>query len=144
MQVTEDVLVGIPTLEELLRFGGSIATMQLTQTHGTLTQAGVTHTLELCEALWLHSGDPKMPHAELTSGKCSNGFVDVLRALRYTNVCDILAYHMVHALEDKIDEIENGENANTMMYRPLGWVIGSDHAGRGVFPRCRPLVRGEA
>lgn len=129
MQATEDVLVGIPTLEELLRFGGSIATNQLAQTHGTLTQAGVTHILELCEALWLHSGDPKAPHAELTSGKCSNGFVDVLRALRYTNVCDILAYHMTHALEAKIDQIENDENADTMVYRALGWVIGSDHAG---------------
>jgi hypothetical protein len=129
MQPSEDILVAIPDLKELLRFTGSIAANQLAQTDGTLTRAGVSHILKLCEALWLHSGDPDDPHAGLTSGKCSNGFVDVLRALRYTNVCDILAYHMAHALEQKICQIEGDENAPTKWCTSLGWVIGSDHAG---------------
>jgi len=80
----------------------------------------------LCSALWLHSGDPKAPHAGLTSGKCSNGFVDVLRALRYTNVCDILAYHMTHAIEAKIDELTQADEET---YDHTDWVVGSDHAG---------------
>ncbi len=123
------VFTTILDLKELRKFMGSIATNQLSRTHGLLTEEGITHILKLCEALWIHSGDPKDPHAELTSGKCSNGFVDVLRALRYTNVCDILAYHMTHALEAKIDEIENDENALTKQYSELDWIIGSDHAG---------------
>ena len=122
MKPPKDAMLEIPTLEELLKFTGSIASDQLIDPHNTLTEAGVSHILRLCEALWIHSGDPKDPHAELTSGKCSNGFVDTLRALRYTNVCDILAYHMIHAVENKLDELDYaGPNCE--------WVIGSDHAG---------------
>ncbi len=128
MTATEDRILSIPTLAELNRFMGSVATTWLAQTHDTLTQEGVTHILKLCEALWLHSGDPKDPHAELTGGERSNGFVDVLRALRYTNVCDILAYHMTHAIEAELDKIENSEDALTALYREIGWVVGSDHA----------------
>lgn len=118
---SEDAFVAIPNLNELRRFMGSVASNQLGRTYGKMSEAGVTHILELCEALWLHSGDPKDPHAELTYGKCSNGFVDTLRALRYTNVCDILAYHMAHAIEAKLDEMDYKVG--------IEWVVGSDHAG---------------
>lgn len=74
------------------------------------------HIAELCGALWLHAGDPAAPHAELTSGKCSNGFVDVLRVLCHVNLCDILA----RELWRKVREVYTG---------PVDWVIGSDHAG---------------
>ena len=60
-----------------------------------MSQEEVTHILQLCDAVWLHPGDPSAPHAELHSGKCSDGFVDVLRALRFTNICSILAEQMV-------------------------------------------------
>ena len=57
-----------------------------------------------------------MPHAELTSGKCSNGFVDVLRVLQYPNLCELLACQLVMKLE--------------ATYRgPIHWAVGSDHAG---------------
>jgi orotate phosphoribosyltransferase len=74
------------------------------------------HMLKLCDALWLHGGDPSAPHAELTSGKCSDGFVNVLRLLKYSNISMILAEEMAN------------------IYRQAGllypeWVIGSDHAG---------------
>jgi hypothetical protein len=115
----KDDFTAIRDLDELRGFRSSNATNQLGET--TLTETGVTHILTLCEALWLHSGDPIAPHAELTSGKCSNGFVDVLRALRYTYVCDILAYHMVHAIEVILDTLDYKGN--------IEWVIGSDHAG---------------
>jgi orotate phosphoribosyltransferase len=45
----------------------------------------------LCDAFWMHDGDPAKPHAELTSGKCSNGFIDCLRVLQYRNLSQILA-----------------------------------------------------
>lgn len=89
--------------------------------HGLMiSDEEVCHILKLCDALWLHSEDPKDPHAELTSGKCSNGFVDVLRALRFTNLCELLAHQMVKKIEaapeyDIPDRID--------------WVVGSDHAG---------------
>ena len=72
--------------------------------------------LEAADALWLHAGDPKAPHAELTSGKHSNGFVDVLRALRFSAVCWLAAKSLATKIRDKYDG-------------PIDWVIGSDHAG---------------
>ncbi len=76
----------------------------------------VTRILEQRDALWIHSGNPKDPHAELTSGKCSDGFVDVLRALRYTDDCMLLAEGLVTLLRKNYSG-------------PVDWVVGSDHAG---------------
>lgn len=76
----------------------------------------VTHIFQVCEALWLHNGDDDAPHAELTSGKCSNGFVDVLRVLKFSNLCHILAWELVK----KIQRCGLGK---------IDWAIGSDHAG---------------
>lgn len=88
----------------------------------SLTEEEITHIFKLCDALWLHSGNPADPHAELTSGKCSNGFVDVLRALRYTNICEIMATMLVRKLEDEYEYYEKHHGW-------IDWVIGSDHAG---------------
>jgi len=79
------------------------------------------HVFRLCDALWLHSGDPKDPHAELSRGKCSDGFVDVLRVLRYTNLCRIMATELVKRY--------NRTGLNNVLPSELDWVIGSDHAG---------------
>jgi orotate phosphoribosyltransferase len=77
------------------------------------------HLAKIAKAFWLHSGDPKNPHAELTSGKCSNGFIDTLRLLRFSSICQSLA----DALARRIDSHDlMGENIPD-------WVIGSDHAG---------------
>lgn len=83
---------------------------------GFLSHLEIRHIFETCDALWLHDGDMRRPHAELTSGKCSDGFVDVLRVLRYTNLCQIMADQLVHRLHERGGGI-------------VDWVIGSDHAG---------------
>lgn len=77
------------------------------------------HIFRQCDALWQHSGNPKAPHAELTSGKCSDGFVNVLAVLQYTPLCEIMAAQIADRVLD---------------YSYMGqvlpdWVIGSDHAG---------------
>ncbi len=81
-----------------------------------VTPEEVRHLFELCDSLWLHSGDPKNPHAELISGKCSNGYVDCGRTLRFTYVCQFLADQLVK----KLRGVYTG---------PIDWVVGSDHAG---------------
>lgn len=81
-----------------------------------LTKDALEHMLGLCGALWLHSGDPKDPHAELTSGKCSDGFVDTLRVICYTPISELLAYLLANKLRNGYE-------------RKVDWVIGSDHAG---------------
>jgi orotate phosphoribosyltransferase len=86
----------------------------------SITESEVSHILRACDALWIHSGDSKAPHAVTTKGKCTDGFVDVLRALRYTNICELLAHQMVKRIETEIDQLG---------ITSPSWVIGSDHAG---------------
>ncbi len=90
-----------------------------------LTHEEITKILKLCDALWIHLGKPTDPHAELTSGKHSNGFVNVLKALVYPNLRRIFAHQLVrvldqHYLDDCGDHITKGL---------FNWVVGSDHAG---------------
>ncbi len=72
---------------------------------------------DVCDACWKHSGNPKDPHAELTSGMCSNGFFDCIRVLKYVNLSDILANQMVRRIRAVIGD------------QKVDWVIGSPMAG---------------
>mgnify|MGYP001598320431 CR=1 FL=1 len=94
-----------------------------------LTFEEITHILRCCDALWLHSGDPKHPHAELTSGKCSNGFVDVLRMLKHTNLCLLFADQLLRRFRAKFPKTN------------VGLVIGSDHAGATLSFAVAALLR---
>lgn len=71
----------------------------------------------LCDAAWVHDDDPAKPHAELTSGKCSNGFFDCLRVLKYVNLSDILAQMLAYQIRKAIGDAK------------VDWVIGSPMAG---------------
>lgn len=88
---------------------------------GTVTPAVVTHFLTAAEAYWKHDGDISKPHAELTSGKCSDGFVDVLRLLVHTPVCHLFGRELSSRLSFMGDKHERWNRTK--------WVIGSDHAG---------------
>ncbi|MFH2013919.1 MAG: hypothetical protein ABIJ17_03040 [Patescibacteria group bacterium] len=72
---------------------------------------------DACDAYWLHSGNLKDPHAELTSGMCSNGFFDCLRVLKYVNLSNILANQMARRIRAVIGD------------QKVDWVIGSPMAG---------------
>jgi orotate phosphoribosyltransferase len=74
------------------------------------------HMLRLVDGLWQHSGDPSAPHAEMTSGRCTDGFVNVLRLLKYPAISMLLAEELAMELRASTD------------LDPT-WVIGSDHAG---------------
>ncbi len=87
----------------------------------TISDAEFDHVLRVAGALWLHDGNLANPHAELTSGRCSNGFVDVLRVLKYTNLCEIFARELYRR--------RLGEPGEYCLYGYPDWVIGSDHAG---------------
>lgn len=83
----------------------------------TLTQEEILEFFSVLDAFWMHSGDPKDPHAELTSGLCSNGFFDCLRVLSYLNLSDILAYQMARKVRNVIGS------------QRIDWTIGSPMAG---------------
>lgn len=93
-----------------------------------ITDDEFDHVFRVADALWLHNGDPTMPHAELTAGECSNGFVDVLRVLKYTNLCEIFAQELAKVyLSRRYNTF--GKTSDLRFSRNPDWVIGSDHAG---------------
>lgn len=72
----------------------------------------------LCDAVWIHDGNPTKPHAELTSGMCSNGFFDCLRILCHPNLNEILANALTLKLVKQC----------LSKYDRVDWVIGSPYA----------------
>lgn len=84
-----------------------------------LTSEEITNLFTLANALWQYEPDSGKPHAILTSGLHSDGFIDTLELLTYTPVCDLFA----RALVAQIRETYDG---------PIDWVIGSDHAGADI------------
>ncbi len=73
--------------------------------------------LKSCDAYWLHNGDSSKPHVELTSGLCSNGFINTLKALHELKHARRLADLIVHQIRAEIGE------------QQVDWVIGSPMAG---------------
>jgi len=69
------------------------------------------------DAYWVYQGDPRpeAPHAKLTSGKCSNGFIDCLKILRYPQLAEILGRQLGRKLK------ESGISG-------VHWVISSPYA----------------
>jgi adenine/guanine phosphoribosyltransferase-like PRPP-binding protein len=72
---------------------------------------------DIMEAYWYHDGNPKRPHAELTSGKCSNGFFDCLRVLKSVILSQILANQLARKIRQEVGD------------QPIDYVIGSPMAG---------------
>lgn len=93
----------------------------------TMTEEETRHIFELCDAFWLHDGGNSRPHVELTTGKCSDGFVDVLRVIRYTNLCEIFAAELLKVVRRRYEG-------------PIDWVVGSDHASAALSHSVATIV----
>lgn len=109
------------TLEDVLAIDNleSLRGLILQDLEGNfVTDREVTHFLKLTDSFWHHSGKPEHPHVQLTSGLHSDGFVNTLKMLSYTNLCEILGYAMFRKLY-----------RHSHRLREVEWVIGSDHAG---------------
>ena len=103
----------IKTKEELLRLQPKDPL-----SWGEIPQEELLNWFSLLDAYWSHSGDLKDPHAELTSGWCSNGFFDCLRVLKYVSLSEILADQLALRIETDNDFSGTPD-----------WVIGSPMAG---------------
>lgn len=102
-------VLGITDAEDLRHLG------PMDFAHSDISKDEFEHMLKLVGGFWLHSGDPSAPHAELTSGKCSDGFINALLLLKFPYVCQLMAEDMVaRYLREGIPKPD--------------WVIGSDHA----------------
>jgi orotate phosphoribosyltransferase len=89
-----------------------------------ITPEEVDHLFRLCDALWLHNGDPLRPHVELTSGKHSNGFVNTSKVLVYTNLNRLLASALLNLYRQHC----YAERGGQAWACDPDWVVGSDHA----------------
>jgi orotate phosphoribosyltransferase len=56
---------------------------------------------ESCKAFWLHDGNPKRPHALLTSGKHSNGFFNSELVMESPTILDSACRDLVKLLHDQ-------------------------------------------
>lgn len=83
-----------------------------------ITQEEFTHILKLHDAFWQYPGDPNpdVPHALTKAGKCTNGFIDTLRILRESNLCEILGGQLLMKVRQIFKE-------------PIRWVISAAYAG---------------
>jgi len=81
-----------------------------------LSEEGILNIFEACDASWLHDGNPEKPHAELTSGMCSNAFFDCLRVLKYPKLNELLAQQLVRKMQESAG------------IGHVDWVIGSAYA----------------
>jgi len=67
--------------------------------------------LEYCQASWFYAGEAREPHAILTSGKHSDGYINLNAVLQYPNLCEILAGQLIENLKkqgitrEKIDAV---------------------------------------
>ncbi len=87
-----------------------------------LTEAQILEWFNAGEALWMHEGDPspKRPHAELTSGLCSNGYFDVPRLLSFPHIAELLARQLAWLLQQ---ESEIG-----ILPSSASWVVSSAYS----------------
>jgi orotate phosphoribosyltransferase len=84
--------------------------------HEEVSEEQILNWFKMFDAAWEHDGNIKSPHAELSSGKCSNAFFDCMRVLCYPNISEILAYQLVKRL------LSNG------LGEKIDWVVGSSYA----------------
>jgi orotate phosphoribosyltransferase len=85
--------------------------------HWQIDGSHLIDVMKKCDAIWIHNGDPERAHAKLTSGKCSNGFFNCLKALKYVNLNEMFAYHLATKIRKEIGDMR------------VDWVIGSPMAG---------------
>ena len=82
-----------------------------------LSQKEILMILEACDAVWIHDGDPRKPHVELTSGLCSNAYFNLSKVLQYPNIVQILAHQLTRKLSEK-----------GITWSEVDWVVGSPYA----------------
>lgn len=57
--------------------------------------------LNQCDAIWMYQGKENEPHAILTSGKHSDGYINLNAVLQFPNLCQILAKQLVQKWIDE-------------------------------------------
>ncbi|MEA1926434.1 MAG: hypothetical protein U9M90_04345 [Patescibacteria group bacterium] len=110
-----------------------------------LSQDEILSWFSTLNAFWEYSGNPKDPHAKLTTGKCSNGFFDCLRVIQYLNLSRILANQLAKKIRKvigntKVDRTIGSPMADIEFAREVGWAIGAKASN---FVEKDPKIKGK-
>jgi len=80
------------------------------------------------KAGWVHDGDPKKPHAQLASKKCSTGFFLVKKVLGFGNLREILAACIIKELRKvglgKVDGVFGSPYSSILLAGDVGRLLG--------------------
>jgi len=79
---------------------------------------------KVCNAIWIRDEDPEVPHALLTSGKHSNGYVDCSQVLKYPNLKEILVTRLLHNVLAPFEIREYG----SYLHGKLDYILSSSMA----------------
>jgi len=111
--------------QDLLKFDAGLIISQIGD-NKLIPQDEFIRWLNIVNAYWFfdYNGDPKRPHALLTSGNHSDGFVDCLKLLKYPKAMMVVAAQLIKQMRISPD-ITTHAHAFDM----IGWVFGSPMAG---------------
>jgi len=98
---------------------------------GRLDQEDVKAIIMACDSFWVRPKNavPDVPHAELTAGDCSDGFVNLRIVLSYLNLCGLFARQLVDLLREhyqgKVDWVVGSHTAATGLSYAVADVLGA-------------------
>lgn len=84
-----------------------------------LTPEEVKHIINLAGGFWQQNGDRHAPHVVLTSGKHSDGYINLPAALGYVAINDLFAESLGHRIRQGYPDLYRNQ---------IDWVVGSDHS----------------
>jgi len=117
------LLAGVSS-EELIK-------LQVGSFSGPLSPDDVTAIIQATNSLWLYPGEfrAEVPHAKLTAGDCSTGFVNLRIVMSMTNLCDVLAAQLVALLRScykgSVDCVIGSDTASLNLAYAVGRLFGA-------------------
>jgi len=111
--------------QDLLRFDTGLIISQIDD-NKPIPQDEFIRWLNIVDAYWFfdNDGDPTRPHALLTSGKHSDGFVDCLKLLKYPKAMIVIVAQLIKQMRISHDIVTHAHALDM-----IDWVFGSPMAG---------------
>jgi orotate phosphoribosyltransferase len=91
----------------------------------------ITAIIKATDSLWIYPGEfrAEAPHAKLTAGNCSTGFVNLRVAMSMPNLCDILAAQLVmrlrHIYFGQVDFVIGSDTASLYLAYAMARLLGA-------------------
>ncbi|MDP2934131.1 MAG: hypothetical protein Q8N81_08505 [bacterium] len=139
--MTKQDLLEISNLDDLRTALGNFAPTAL-----ILDEELLAHIARLCDGFWMHSGNPKQPHAILTSNLHSNGFLSGPKYLQYPEIAGFFAEQTIRKLPPdvkalKIDTVVGSAYAAITFAWEVARLLGARHIHTEKEGKSQALLR---